>query len=166
MKLTKASPTFPLMRPDFDRLMDRFFGTWPFELPEPRVFETAWTPAVDLSETDKEFVVRLEVPGVHKENLDVGLDGNVLTISGRREFRKDEETEEYIWHEREEGKFIRSLRLPKPVDAGKFVVIALLTLLEPHLARRLWSSPQQPKALEPQIGELGVRSTQMFTKLR
>jgi HSP20 family protein len=107
------------MKPDFERLMDRFFSAWPFELPETRVFETAWTPALDLSETDEEFVVRLEVPGVHKENLDVGLDGNILTISGRREFRKDEETEEFIWHEREEGKFIRSLRLPKPVEAGK-----------------------------------------------
>jgi HSP20 family protein len=107
------------MKPDFERLMDRFFGPWPFELPEMRAFETAWTPAVDLTETEKEFVVRLEVPGVHKENLDVGLDGNVLTITGRREFRKDEESEEYIWREREEGKFIRSLRLPKPVQEGK-----------------------------------------------
>ena len=64
-------------------------------------------------------MVHLEAPGVYKENMDVGLEGNVLTISGRREFRKDEESEEYIWKEREEGKFIRSLRLPKPVQEGK-----------------------------------------------
>jgi len=60
-----------------------------------------------------------EAPGVHRENMDVGLEGNVLTLSGRREFWKDEESEEYIWKEREQGKFVRSLRLPKPVQEGK-----------------------------------------------
>jgi HSP20 family protein len=84
-----------------------------------KVFETVWAPSVDLTETEKEFVARLEAPGVNKENMDVNLEGNVLTISGRREFRKDEETEEYIWREREEGKFVRSLRMPKPVQEGK-----------------------------------------------
>jgi HSP20 family protein len=120
MKLTKGgTPTPTLYKPEIERLFDRFFGPLGFELPEMKVFETVWAPSVDLTETDKEFVVRLEVPGVHKENLDVNLDANVLTISGNREFRKDEETEQYIWKEREEGKFVRSLRMPKPVQEGK-----------------------------------------------
>ena len=118
MKLTKQAPNAPSLKTDFERLFDRVFSPFGYELPEMRVFETAWTPSVDLTETDKEFVVHLEAPGVHKENMDVGLEGNVLTISGRREFRKDEETEEYLWREREEGKFVRSLRLPKPVQEG------------------------------------------------
>ena len=144
MKLTRASPTLPMMKPDFERLIDRMLGPYPFELPEMRVFETAWTPSVDLTETDKEFVVRLEAPGVHKENMDVGLEGNVLTISGRREFRKDEETEEYIWKEREEGKFVRSLRLPKPVQEGKVsathengILTVRLMKMEPALKSRI-----------------------------
>ncbi len=119
MKLTKQSPTMPALRTDFERLFDRVFSPLGYELPEMRVFETAWTPSLDLTETDKEFVVRVEAPGVHKENMDVGLEGNILTISGRRESRKEEESEEYIWKEREEGKFVRSLRLPKPVQDGK-----------------------------------------------
>ena len=135
MKLTKATPTLPMLKPDFERMMDRVFGSWPFELPEMRVFETAWTPAVDMTETDKEFIVRLEAPGVHKENLDVGLDGNVLTITGRREFRKDEETEEYIWREREEGKFVRSMRLPKPVQEGKVTATYENGILSVHLLK-------------------------------
>lgn len=118
MKLTKATPPLPRMRQEFDRLLDRFLE-FPFSRFEVPFVETEWAPALDYSETDKEFVVRLEVPGVHKENLDVSLEQNVLTISGKREFRKEHETEEYIWREREEGKFVRSLRIPKAVDPDK-----------------------------------------------
>ncbi|HEX9582386.1 MAG TPA: Hsp20/alpha crystallin family protein [Gemmatimonadales bacterium] len=123
MKLMKAPPTLAPFRTEIDRVFDRFFKPtdWmrPFEFPEIKVFETAWAPSVDLSETDKEYVVRLEAPGVHKENMDVSLENNVLTLSGTREIRKEEEGEEYIWKEREEGKFVRSLRLPKVVVEGK-----------------------------------------------
>jgi len=48
--------------------------------------------------------------------------------------------------------------------AGRFCVIALFTACELQLASRLESLPQQPKVLEPQMGVLGMRSTQMFTK--
>ncbi|MBI4503146.1 MAG: Hsp20/alpha crystallin family protein [Gemmatimonadetes bacterium] len=120
MKLTKAGTTMPtVFRPEIERFFDRIFGPRALELPDMKVFETAWAPSVDLTETQKEFIVRLEAPGVHKENLDVSLDDSVLTISGRREFRKAEESEEYIWREREEGNFVRSLRMPKPVEEGK-----------------------------------------------
>ncbi|MBI4503153.1 MAG: Hsp20/alpha crystallin family protein [Gemmatimonadetes bacterium] len=95
------------------------FAPLSLEMPDMKVFETMWSPSVDLTENDKEFVVRMEIPGVHKENLDVSLDGNVLTVSGRREFRKEEESEECIWREREEGSFVRSIRMPKPVEEGK-----------------------------------------------
>jgi HSP20 family protein len=133
MKLTKATPPVPRLRQELDRLFERFFEV-PFGRFEVPLVETEWAPALDCSETDKEFVVRLEVPGVHRENLDVALEQNVLTISGKREFRKEQETEEYIWREREEGKFVRSLRLPKPVDADKVVAVyqdGLLTLRIP-----------------------------------
>ncbi len=118
MKLTKPAPSVPRVRPEFDRFFERLFDI-PFRRFEAPLVETEWAPALDCSETEKEFVIRLEVPGVHKENLDVSLEQNVLTISGKREFRKEHESEEYIWREREEGKFIRSLRLPKPVLADK-----------------------------------------------
>ena len=136
MKLTKAgTPTPTLFRPEIERIFDRFFGPMGFEVPEMKAFETVWAPSVDLTETDKGFVVRLEAPGVNKENMDVGLDGNVLTISGRREFRKDEETEEYIWREREEGRFVRSLRMPKPVQEGKVTATYEDGILTVHLLK-------------------------------
>ena len=122
MAIVKAAPQrLAHMRTEVDRLFDRFFreplwGTERFEAPG---FETVWAPPMDFAETDTEYVIRLEVPGVHKENLDVSLENNVLTLSGRREFHKEEKAEQYIWQEREEGRFVRSLRLPTPVMGEK-----------------------------------------------
>ena len=121
MKLAKvATPPANLqtIREDFDRLTDRFFNT-PFFGPTPRVFETLWAPNLDFSESEKEYIVRLETPGVPKDDLHVNLDGQTLTISGQRDFSNEEKTEEYFWREREQGRFVRSVQLPTMVDAAK-----------------------------------------------
>jgi HSP20 family protein len=78
-----------------------------------------WLPAFDLSENEKEYLVRLEVPGVHKENLDISLVENVLTITGRREITQEQTAESYLWKEREFGRFVRTLRLPTQVIENK-----------------------------------------------
>ena len=66
-----------------------------------------------------EFVIRLDVPGVHKENLDLKLFGEVLTIVGRRDEVKEYRAGTALWREREAGKFLRTIRLPAPVDEKK-----------------------------------------------
>ncbi len=119
MKLTKALPTsVATVRDEFDRLFDRFWNTGLFG-PPPRVFETMWQPNLDFSENDKEYIARVEVPGIPKEDLEVNVDGQTLTISGRRDFEREEKTEEYFWREREAGKFVRTVQLPASVDASK-----------------------------------------------
>ena len=50
--------------------------------------ESAWIPVLDYSETEKTYVCRLEVPGIPKENLDLNLVGQVLTVSGHREIKQ------------------------------------------------------------------------------
>ena len=83
MKLTKALPTsVATVRNEFDRLFDQLRSTGVFG-PAPRVFETMWSPSTDFSENEKEFIVRLEAPGVPKEDFEVNLEGQTLTISGR-----------------------------------------------------------------------------------
>lgn len=141
MAIVKAAPQkLAHMRTEFDRLFDRFFREplWGFDRLEAPAYETAWAPLMDFAETDTEYVIRLEVPGVHKENLDVSLENNVLTLSGRREFQKEEKGEQYIWQEREEGRFVRSLRLPTPVMGDKIdamvedgVLLVRLPKIEP-----------------------------------
>jgi HSP20 family protein len=78
-----------------------------------------WAPALDLTETEKEFVIRCEVPGIHKENLDINLTGNVLRIMGHKESVQEGTDEMYLYREREVGRFVRTLRLPVAAEEGK-----------------------------------------------
>jgi HSP20 family protein len=119
VKLTKAKPTSAAtVRDEFDRLFGQLWNAGTFGS-APRVFETMWSPAVDFSENEKEFIVRLEAPGVPKEDFEVNVEGQTLTISGRRDFEREEKTEEYFWREREAGRFVRTLQLPSPIDKSK-----------------------------------------------
>jgi HSP20 family protein len=78
-----------------------------------------WEPILDFSETEKEFIVRLEAPGMTRDDFDVDVDRTLLTLSGKRELRKEEKGEDYIWQERQEGRFLRTIRLPAPVVDNK-----------------------------------------------
>jgi HSP20 family protein len=118
MKLTKTLPgSIATVRDEFDRLFDQLTSTGFF--PTPKVFQTMWAPSVDFSENEKEYIVRLEAPGIPKEDLEVNLEGQTLTLSGRRDFGKEEKTEEYFWREREQGRFVRTIPLPTAVDPAK-----------------------------------------------
>lgn len=118
MKLAVPAPrSLSTLRGDFDRFFDQvtktgFFGP-------PRAMETMWSPSLDFSETDKEYVVRVEVPGISKDDLEVTVDGRMLTVSGRRSFEKEEKTEDYFWREREQGRFVRTVQLPASVEGAK-----------------------------------------------
>ncbi len=124
MKLMKAPLGPPTIARDFDEVFDRVFNS-PLAFPsltfEPirRAMEGTWMPAVDLTETEKDFILRAEIPGVPRENLDVHLESGVLTIVGHRETKTTEKGETMLWEEREAGKFVRTMRLPKPVDPAK-----------------------------------------------
>ena len=121
MKLARISPLRAPIKETVDRLFDPFFSG--NLLPEPLFragTETAaWLPPIDLAETDKEFVVRVEVPGMHKENLDVNLTGDVLALSGHREEVREVPGENCLYTESMTGKFMRTIRLPVPVVEGK-----------------------------------------------
>lgn len=102
---------------------------------ENGAFKTPWIPKVDLSETNDAYVVRLEVAGVQKDDLDVAMDGSVLTISGHRDMRHIQEKEKYIWREREDGRFVRVLRLPTEVVEGAIRASVNDGLLTMHLPK-------------------------------
>jgi HSP20 family protein len=119
MKLMKVDPTLTAMKQDLDRVFDRFFepNFWP--LSTPRAIENLWEPTLDFSETTKEFIVRLEAPGMARDDFDVDVEGNLLTLSGKRELHKEEKGEDYLWQERQEGRFLRTIRLPVAVQGNK-----------------------------------------------
>ena len=79
----------------------------------------AWIPAVDLREEQKQYVIEADLPGVNKDDIDINVENNVLTISGERHFSNEEKKDSYHRIERTYGKFMRSFTLPSRVSSGK-----------------------------------------------
>lgn len=101
------------LRREMDSLFDRFFDEWPFRLSAGR---GEWAPSVDVSETSKEVVVHVEVPGMEPKDLDISIQGNVMTIRGERKQERREEGESYHRIECSYGAFSRAIQLPAEVD--------------------------------------------------
>jgi HSP20 family protein len=83
-----------------------------------------WTPAVDFEETDKEFVLTAELPGMAEDEVDVEIEQNVLTIKGEKRTEREEKKEKdghYHLVERFYGFFQRAFTLPPAVDSSKIV---------------------------------------------
>jgi HSP20 family protein len=75
-----------------------------------------WTPAMDLVETEDQFVLRADLPGLGEEDVNIELEDNVLTVSGERRTEHEDKREGFYRMERAYGSFSRSLTLPKGVD--------------------------------------------------
>ncbi len=98
------------------RMFDRFFE----QLDMPEISgDKQWMPTVDVSETDGHVIVRAEVPGMEKDDINVTLSDGLLTIHGEKKQEKEEEKENYRFVERRYGSFSRSVRVPDGVDAEK-----------------------------------------------
>jgi len=105
-----------LFAPTMDDFIEKFFYGWPsFD----EKSELAWTPRLDVNETDKDIFVDVELPGIEKKDVKVELKDNVLTISGERNQEKKSENQECCRVERHYGKFERVISLPESVDSGK-----------------------------------------------
>jgi HSP20 family protein len=94
--------------------MRRLFET-PFGL-DPFTEAMGWMPAVQVTETDEMIEVTAELPGVTKDDIDISLEHNVLTIRGEKKEESEEKERERFIHERFYGSFQRAFTLPAPVD--------------------------------------------------
>lgn len=88
-----------------------FFGFDPF-FDVQRVNKAAFNPAFEVKEQEDSFVLQADVPGVKESDLDISVNGNVLTISGSRQAAERKEGETYYLYERSYGSFSRSFTLP------------------------------------------------------
>jgi HSP20 family protein len=79
--------------------------------------DTAWTPLANITETDKEYVIKAELPEVKKEDVRITLDNNLITITGERRHEKEQAEENEIHVESFYGTFSRSFQLPEGIDA-------------------------------------------------
>jgi HSP20 family protein len=80
---------------------------------------TEWAPTIDALTKDSDVVIRVELPGVKQEDVDISLHDNVLTISGERRSEEEEERGGYHIRERRYGSFRRSVALPEGIDESK-----------------------------------------------
>jgi HSP20 family protein len=107
------------------RLDDVFSDNWGissrWELPElSRLYKMKiTTPRVDIVDRDDDIMVRADVPGVTKENLDVSFTDNTITIKGHTSAEKKEEKGDYFRNETMKGSFTRTMYLPSDVDGSK-----------------------------------------------
>lgn len=104
-------------RREFDDLVNRFFGPEPWFM--GRFFGQGFSPAIDIKETENEFVVKAEIPGIDQKDLSVSLSGDVLTISGEKKEEKEEKGENVHRVERSFGSFCRSFTLPGEIQEDK-----------------------------------------------
>jgi HSP20 family protein len=116
------TPTRTRTRDPLLNLMERVFNTAGSSgdadyLTDSAAGERSWVPPVNIYEDDDAYVVTLDLPGLTKKDIDVGLEDNVLTVSGERGL--DGERERYRRVERAFGTFRRSFTLPREIDATK-----------------------------------------------
>ena len=84
-------------------------------------FDGLRLPSLDMIDRDAEIVVRAEIPGIEKKDIDVSIANNVLTIKGQTKSESKEETGDYYRHEISSSSFARSVSLPSDVDESKIV---------------------------------------------
>lgn len=104
------------------RAMERFLDDDFFAMDRfmrPFTEEEHWLPAIDVREEDDEFVVSADLPGLSKNEVEVTVEDNRLTISGERKWEDEEKKDRYHRIERAYGKFCRMLTLPTAVLADK-----------------------------------------------
>ena len=105
---------------EMDDLFSRFAPSvfnrrWPEGAAEARYH---WSPTADISETETEYLIRAELPGVPKEGVRVTVENGVITIAGERRQEKEDKNEKFHRVERFHGSFSRSFSLPETADAA------------------------------------------------
>lgn len=99
-------------------LLDEFNRLFPgFADDESRVIGSNWSPAVDIKEEDKCYLIHADIPGVAPQDIDISMENGVLTIKGERKHQAEESKQGYHRIEREHGTFMRRFALPENVDA-------------------------------------------------
>jgi len=107
-------PTTTRLIPEISRVFDDLFdGSTRSDWISPNAQN--WVPAVDIMEKDGNLVLRAELPGMNEKDIQLKLEGNILTITGERKHEKEEKEENFYRMERTYGSFSRSFTLPDTI---------------------------------------------------
>jgi HSP20 family protein len=109
------------------------------------VSTAAFVPPVDIYEDEHKIVLKLEVPGLKQEDLDIQLENNTLTVKGERKFEKEEKEENFHRIERRYGSFFRSFTVPNTVNPEGVKASYDAGVLRVELEKRAEAKPKQIK---------------------
>ena len=122
--LTRREPFRELER--FEEDMDRLLGRslrwfdWPlYTLTRPLTMYRAYLPPLEIFERDGYTVIRLEVPGMRMEDIDISVSDGLLTIKGEKKMEEEIKEENYVCSERVYGSFHREVSIPEGIDTSK-----------------------------------------------
>jgi HSP20 family protein len=137
---------------DFQNRLGRFFGNG-FGLnrrsnSREDMTVAQWAPVVDITEDDKEYLIKAELPEVKKDDVKVRIEDGVLYISGERNFEKEEKRKRYHRVERAYGAFTRSFSLPEDADPNKINAAFKDGVLSVHVAK---DPNAKPKSIEVKV---------------
>jgi HSP20 family protein len=134
---------------DMSERLNRLFGR---ELAlkggEESLTSVDWSPSVDIVESEKEYLIKAELPEVKKEDVKVAVEDGVLTIQGERKQEKEEKGKKYHRIERSYGCFERSFTLPDDADGAKISADFKDGILNVHLSK---SEKAKPKSIEVKV---------------
>ena len=142
MNLVTWSPYRDLasMQEHFNRLLG---STLPSRERDEELSLGAWIPPVDISEDTERIVLTAELPGFKEDELEIQMEGGVLTLRGERKFEEEKEGRTYHRRERSYGQFVRSFTLPNNVDRDRIKASFSNGLLEIELPKREEARPKQ-----------------------
>jgi HSP20 family protein len=137
-RTTLAAPVFSLRR-EIDRLFEDTFGSGNGPT------GTAWSPAVNVREDDKDLTFTVELPGVKPDQVEITADNGVLTVRGERKESRQEGDDKARYHivERSYGAFSRSFQLPKGLDESKIDASFDDGVLTIHIPKAALPQPQR-----------------------
>lgn len=137
MQITRRRTRMPDPFFDENGLMDAFFRRMQTPSATPLTGEDrGWRPAVELTDRGDAFVLTAELPGVKRDDIEVDLEENVLTLRGSKEQEEEEKNERYFAWERSYGSFERSFTLPRSVIPEKIEAEFADGVLTVHLPKK------------------------------
>ena len=126
-----------------DRMNRLFEQTLSRSRGEEGAVAATWTPAVDIYETPDTIVIKADLPGVVREDIEIQIDDNTLTLKGERRFSKDVQEESYLRIERTYGSFHRCFTLPATIQQEKIRAVCRDGVLELTLPKAEGSKPRR-----------------------
>jgi HSP20 family protein len=126
-----------------DRMNRLFEQTLSRSRGEEGAAAATWTPAVDIYETLDTIVIKADLPGVVREDIEIQIDDNTLTLKGGRRFSKDVQEESYLRIERTYGSFHRCFTLPATIHQEKIRAVCRDGVLELTLPKAEGSKPRR-----------------------